>query len=295
MLNSEPIQHKSEISLEAAYAECERVARHYENFPVGSMLVPKKMRKHFYALYSFMRTADDFADTRGSTEGIKLLEDWRYQLQQVLSSERAEHPIFIALRNTISECHLAGEPLLLLLEAFEFDARGKVQFDTFDDLRWYTSRSADPVGELVLALFSYHDEKLIRLSNEICTALQLLNFIQDIREDLANNRYYYPKDDWLLFGLDQTKQIESKPLLLQRLNLLSLFELERVESLLERGAPLINQVSGRLRLELRAIVKSARKLAKKIRKLEGNTYLTRPTLSKGERLVVLLQSVLWIG
>ncbi|HET9135701.1 MAG TPA: squalene/phytoene synthase family protein [Candidatus Kapabacteria bacterium] len=293
-------------ALEEAYEHCKRISTHYENFPVGSLLVPKKMRKHFFALYAFMRTADDFADattpqpppSKGggvlaspSKGGVELLEDWRFQLQEVLTGNKASNPIFIALRNTITECNLPGEPLERLLEAFEFDARGNVQFETFEDLRWYTSRSADPVGELVLALFGYHDKKLIRLSDEICTALQLLNFIQDIKEDLGNGRFYYPKDDWQMFDLEQVKAAGETPALLQRLNLLSLFELDRVETLLDRGAGLPELVSGRLRLELRAIIRSARVLIRKIRKIDGNTYLTRPSLSKGERLGVLLQSV----
>lgn len=278
------------ITLEEAYAECKRISTHYENFPVGSLLVAKKMRKHFYALYAFMRTADDFADTEDGG-GIERLEEWRFQLQQILSGGEPSNPIFIALRNTITECGLGGEPLERLLEAFEFDARGDVRFETFEDLRWYTSRSADPVGELVLALFGYRDEKLIRLSNEICTALQLLNFIQDIKEDLGNNRFYYPKDDWRMFNLEQVRDAGETPALRERLNLLSLFELDRVETLLDRGAALPELVSGRLRFELRAIIRSARLLIRKIRKIDGNTYLTRPTLSKGERLVVLLQSV----
>jgi squalene synthase HpnC len=279
------------ITLDAAYAECREVAQHYENFPVGSLLVPKKMRKHFFALYAFMRTADDFADGGTTTPlpppskggGVLQLEDWRFQLQQILAGGEATNPIFLALRNTITECNLPGEPLERLLEAFEFDARGDVQFETFEDLRWYTSRSADPVGELVLALFGYHDKKLIRLSDDICTALQLLNFIQDIKEDLGNDRFYYPKDDWRMFNLEQVNDAGETPALRQRLNLLSLFELDRVETLLDRGAG--------LRLEVRAIIRSARKLIVKIRKIDGNTYLTRPTLSKRERLGVLLQSV----
>jgi squalene synthase HpnC len=287
------------ITLDAAYAECREVAQHYENFPVGSLLVPKKMRKHFFALYAFMRTADDFADGGTTTPlpppskggGVLQLEDWRFQLQQILAGGEATNPIFLALRNTITECNLPGEPLERLLEAFEFDARGGVQFETFEDLRWYTSRSADPVGELVLALFGYHDKKLIRLSDDICTALQLLNFIQDIKEDLGNGRFYYPKDDWRMFNLEQVNDAGETPALRQRLNLLSLFELDRVETLLDRGAGLPELVSGRLRLELRAIIRSARKLIVKIRKIDGNTYLTRPTLSKRERLGVLLQSV----
>jgi len=277
-------------SLAAAYDHCRTIALgHYENFPVGSVLLPKQIRPHFFALYAFMRTADDFADLpqQPKEERLSLLADWRKQLDDLQSGGEPKNPVFIALRNTILECRLSSDPLYRLLEAFEFDAKGDVHFETFDDLRWYTSHSADPVGELVLALFGYQDERRIKLSNEICTGLQLLNFIQDIKEDLANKRYYYPKEDAEMFGMDlSATSIDAK-----RLSLLSLFEVERVESLLERGAPLAESVTGRLRYELRAVTRGARKMTAKIRHLDGNSFFMRPKLSKWEHLMVLLQSV----
>ncbi len=277
-------------SLEQAYQYCRKIALgHYENFPVGSILIPKNIRHHFYALYAFMRTADDFADLpdRPKQERIELLADWRRQLDEIYSEKEPKNPIFLALRNTISQCELQTAPLYRLLEAFEFDAQGEVFFETFDDLRWYTSRSADPVGELVLALFGYRNAQHIKLSNEICSALQLLNFVQDIREDIANKRYYYPKEDCRIFGIDVGKDTINS----DKLSIVSLFELERVEALLDRGAPLAESVSGRLRYELRTIVHAARKMTAKIRNLDGNSYLTRPKLSKWEHLFVLLKSL----
>src|SRR5579862_8802727 len=178
--------------IKSAYDYCRKIAiSHYENFPVGSILITIKLRKHFFALYAFMRTADDFADipSRSLDERLQLLAGWRRNLDDILAGEKTENPIFLALGNTLYECELPEQPFYRLLEAFEFDAKGKVGFGTFDDLRWYTSRSAEPVGELVLALFGYKDKERIRLSNEICTALQVLNFIQDIKEDTVNNRW----------------------------------------------------------------------------------------------------------
>lgn len=263
---------------------------HYENFPVGSVLLPKKIRPHFFALYAFMRTADDFADLPGRKPEVRLqlLIDWRRQLRESLEGKEAENPIFLALRNTLTQFSLSPDPLFRLLDAFEFDAGSKVEFETFDDLRWYTSRSAEPVGELVLALFGYKDADRIKLANEICTALQLLNFIQDIQEDLVNKRYYYPREDCEIFGTDLKAGIPD----LDRLSLVSLFELERVETLLDRGAPLAESVRGRLRYELRAVNHAARNMIAKIRKLNGNIYIKRPKLSKAEHLFVLMRSII---
>jgi len=280
-------------SLAEAYSECRKIALgHYENFPVGSVLIPKVLRKHFFALYAFMRTADDFADLphRPKEERLDRIADWRSQLDEIMDGKAPNHPIFIALRNTITECKLPTQPLYKLLKAFEFDAKGNVHFETFDDLRWYTSRSAEPVGELVLALFGYRDVERIKLSNDICTGLQLLNFIQDIKEDLGNKRYYYPSDDCQIFGVELSSSdgLKSVPL-----SLISLFELDRVESLIDRGAPLVESVRGRLRYELRAIIRAARKMIEKTRKLDGNTYTMRAKLSKMEHLIVLLQSLVF--
>src|SRR5258708_5108380 len=117
------------LSTEAAYDYCRTIALgHYENFPVGSVLIPKKIRPHFFALYAFMRTADDFADLpqRSKEERLALLSDWRRQLDECLTGNQPEHPVFIALSHTISECKLSADPLYRLLEAFEFDAKGEV-------------------------------------------------------------------------------------------------------------------------------------------------------------------------
>ncbi|MDP4230472.1 MAG: squalene synthase HpnC [Bacteroidota bacterium] len=279
-----------EAALSSAYDHCRAISLgHYENFPVGSVLIPKAVRHHFYALYAYMRSADDLADlpSRPPQERLDLLADWRRQLDDGIKGKEPENPIFLALCNTIRECDLPSEPLYRLLEAFEFDAKGNVQFETFEDLRWYTSRSADPVGQLVLALFGYRDAERIRLSNEICTALQLLNFIQDIQEDLGNKRFYYPQEDCSIFGFE----IGTGDPDTDRLALVSLFELERVESLLDRGARLSESVSGRLRYELRAITCAARKLAKKIRHVDGQIYQIRPKLSKWEHFTVLVRSI----
>src|ERR1700733_15821259 len=135
-------------SLETAYDYCSSIAHsHYENFPVGGILIPRKLRKHFHALYAFMRTADDFADLshRQSSERISLLGEWRTKLHSIFNDEQPSDPIFIALRDTARKFDLTITPFNLLLDAFEFDARGDVRFESYEDLHWYTRRSAEPV------------------------------------------------------------------------------------------------------------------------------------------------------
>jgi squalene synthase HpnC len=276
-------------TLTEAYDHCRRTATsHYENFPVGSVLIPRKLRKHFFALYAFMRTADDFADLpqRPNEERLKLLSDWRAKLHSIYQNDPPDDPIFLALQDTVRKFDLAIQPFDSLLDAFEFDARGSVRFETYDDLHWYTTRSAEPVGQLVLALFGYRDAERIGWSNDICTSLQLINFLQDAKEDLANNRFYFPREDFTQFGILKADDIAISP----RSGDLVLFECDRIEKLLPHGAELPERVSGRLCLELRAVLAGARMMIAKIRAMNGNTIEARPELSSIEKLRILLSS-----
>ena len=276
-------------TLAEAFDHCRRIATsHYENFPVGSVLIPRKLRKHFFALYAFMRTADDFADLshRSSEERLNLLADWRAKLHSIYQNEEPSDPIFLALQDTVRKFNLAIRPFDLLLDAFEFDARGDVRFETYDDLHWYTTRSAEPVGQLVLALFGCRDAERIGWSNDICTALQLINFLQDAKEDLAAERYYFPREDFTQFGISTEDDIATSP----RLGELVLFECDRIEKLLADGATLPESVQGRLRLELRAVLVGARMMIGRIRAMNGNTIEARPKLSSLEKAQMLLSA-----
>src|SRR5581483_6486304 len=265
---------------------CKKVALgHYENFPVGSLLLPQHLRNHIFALYAFMRSADDFADLphRTKKERVALLEDWRQKLHDAFKGN-AQVPTFVALQDTVQKFDLPIEPFSLLLDAFTFDAEARVEFPTYDDLHWYTARSAEPVGQLVLALFGYRDAECIRCSNDICTALQLINFLQDAKEDLVNGRCYFPKVDYTSFGISTAHEILTSPYSSK----LILFESERVERLLESGAHLPSLVRGRLRFELKAVLAGAQIVIKKIRDLHGDTLRHRPTLSRFEKTKIII-------
>jgi len=276
-------------ALDNAYAECRRIALgHYENFPVGSILIPRNLRKHFFALYAFMRSADDFADLphRPSSERLRLLNDWRAKLHSIYDEVIPDGPIFLALRDTVQKFDLPQSLFDLLLDAFEFDARGEVRFETYDDLHWYTKRSAEPVGELVLALFGYRDRERIGWSNDICTALQLLNFLQDAREDLLERRYYFPSEVFTQFGIAMEAEIISS----ERFGEMVLQECNRIEQLLWNGMPLIELVNGRLKLELRAVISGATLMIGKIRAMGGRTIDARPKLSAFEKRRILFDA-----
>ena len=279
--------------LALAYAECRRIALgHYENFPVGSILLPEHVRPHFFALYAFMRTADDLADLpyRPSNERLQALAEWRRELHRSFDPQVPDdelNPIFRALRYTCREYELSPKPFERLLDAFEYDAAGHVRFEGYDDLLGYCSNSADPVGELVLALFGYRDRERIMLSNSICSGLQLLNFCQDVREDVENGRYYFAMSDLSRLGLAAPDRLRD-PASAQKAVLM---QMDHVRRLLRAGAPLTERVTGRLRYELRAVVFGAMAMLRKLEQSGGRSFEVRPKLSKLGHLAILVKSL----
>src|SRR5438128_3089523 len=183
-----------------AQAYCSRLARtHYENFTVASVLLPRRLLRHFHNGYAFCRWADDLADEAGGgTRALELLRWWRTELLRCYDG-RPRHPVTVALSSTIRQFAIPPQPFLDLLFAFEQDQLVK-RYQTFEQLLDYCRCSANPVGRLVLYLCESFDEERARLSDHICTALQLANFWQDVARDLDIGRVYLPAEDRRRFG-----------------------------------------------------------------------------------------------
>lgn len=181
---------------DAAYASCARIATsHYENFPVASVLVPLRMRKHLFAFYAFSRKADDIADEPWTTVASERLHALA-ELESVLVDPRlpSDDPVIVAVRATLRDCHLPIAPLQRLLEAFRRDV-AFVAPATWEDVLTYCSYSANPVGELFLRLDHGHQpisNEALEASNAVCTALQITNFLQDLCVDIPRGRHYLP-------------------------------------------------------------------------------------------------------
>ncbi|HET9477317.1 MAG TPA: squalene/phytoene synthase family protein, partial [Dehalococcoidia bacterium] len=168
-------------SLRDSYAFCRRLARgRNENFTVASWLLPRALRRHMYAIYAYCRGVDDLGD---EAEGDRpaLLDEWERELQACYDGNPSD-PRFIALQRTIQRFGIPPDPFQRLIEANRRDQVVQ-RYATFDALREYCSYSANPVGELVLHVFGYQDERRRRLSGATCTALQLANFWQDTWRD----------------------------------------------------------------------------------------------------------------
>jgi phytoene synthase len=280
-------------SVDASFAYCTRLARsHYENFPVGSLLIPRRLQKHFHSIYAFARTADDFADERldpprTAEERLALLREWRLMLNEVYQG-RPSHPIFVALAETVRQFELPIELFEDLLSAFSQDVTVQ-RYSTFADLLDYCRRSANPVGRLVLLLFGRREETLLRRSDSICTALQLTNHWQDLSIDLAKDRLYLPKEDLARFGVTVDDIVARRHP--DRFRELMAFQVARTRELFEDGKGLASNVQGRLGIELRAVWLGGRRILERIEASRYDVLSSRPVLTRLDRLKILASAL----
>lgn len=271
-----------------AYAFCQSLAgRHYENFPVASRLLPRRLRKHVAALYAFARIADDFADEL-EYEGVRRerLLDWRAQLN---SLEQPRHPVFLALKHTIRELDLPVQLFDDLLAAFLQDTEKK-RYSTFEEVLDYCRRSANPVGRIVLMIHGYRDIERFALSDNICTALQLANFWQDLSVDLKKDRIYIPDEDFQRFGYSEADL--RMGVVNEKFQALMKFEVGRTSALFEEGRPLANKLDFPLSWEIRLTWLGGREVLRKVRKQGFDTLTRRPALSKREWIPLFVRSLL---
>jgi len=267
----------SDQRIRAAYAECRRLAaRHYENFPVASRLVPRDKRDALAAIYAFARCADDLADEPGVEGRLEKLAAWREMLCDCFSG-KAHHPVFLALSDSLERFHLSFENFENLLRAFESDVRVNRHRD-FSSLLAYCACSANPVGRLVLELFGHRQPDLFALSDCICTALQLANFWQDVAVDLERDRIYLPMDDLQRFNYTledlRARRVD------ERWRELLKFEIARTRQWFEQGQALPERVTPELRLQLRLTWLGGMTVLRKIELVGYDVFRRRPSLGK---------------
>jgi phytoene synthase len=277
----------SELRLQAAYAECRRLAsRHYENFPTASRLVPRDKRDALAAVYAFARYADDAADEPGVEDRLGKLADWRAKLDACYAG-KIDHPVFLALRDSAEKFSLSRANFENLLRAFESDVVVSRHPD-FASLLAYCTCSANPVGRLVLELFGYHDPHLFELSDSICTALQLTNFWQDVAIDFSRDRVYMPQEDMARFNytLEDLRAGRSDA----RWQELLAFQIARTREFFERGRGLPEEVQPKLRTQLRVTWLGGTEILTKIEAVAYDIFHRRPALSKWDFLRLYLRA-----
>jgi squalene synthase HpnC len=278
------------FDLTRARAYCRRVTLgHYENFSVASLLLPRRLLRHFHAVYAYCRWADDLADEAGGGQrALDLLAWWRGQLLACYDGEPT-HPVLIALRPTIRRFHIPPEPFLDLLSAFEQDQRIK-RYQSFDQLIDYCRCSANPVGRLVLYLGEVFDSERAALSDSICTALQLANFWQDVNRDFDIGRVYLPEDDRRRFGYSDN-DLEARRFTPAFAELMR-FEVDRARALFLGGRPLVERMPMDLRIDVDLFVRGGLAVLRKIEQAGYNVWVRRPVVSKWDK-ISLLAGALW--
>jgi squalene synthase HpnC len=275
------------MTVDAAFAHCEKITRgHYENFPVGSALVPRELRRHFFSIYAYSRSADDMADegTVPVEERIAMLDDWERKLEGAYRGE-AEHPIFIALAETVRERSIPIEPLRDLLKAFRMDARG-AGFANTTELLYYCYHSANPVGRLVLHLFGMHNDERRTYSDKICTALQMANFWQDVSIDVPRGRINIPRESIDYFGYSMEELRAG--VFNDNFKEMMAYHVDHAMNQFQHGYPLMKSIPlKRLRSELGLVYLGGVRILHKIKALEYNVLETRPKLKLSDKLWML--------
>jgi squalene synthase HpnC len=261
---------------------------HYENFHVVSFLLPKRLHQDFYNVYSFCRWADDLGDEIGDTkESLRLLAWWRGELQKMYAGD-ASHPVFVALRGTVSRCALPIAPFDDLITAFEQD-QTVTCYQNFEELFHYCRYSANPVGRLVLGLCGYHDAARQQLSDATCTALQLANFWQDVTVDWAKDRVYLPLDVLEKHGSSVNAIADRR--FDDRFRAAMKEAVDVARELFLKGLPLADQVDRRLAIDLELFSRGGLKVLEKIEQMDYNVLAARPAISKVERVGLLLSAL----
>lgn len=282
------------LELDACYRYCEALARaRHHNFPVASRFVPSALRRHIWAVYAFARTADDFAD-EPDFEGRRAseLDRWDEQLHAMYHGEAVDHPVFVALADTIARFDLPITEFTALLSGFRTDLE-VVRYSTFNDLRSYTAQSAEPVGHLLLYLGGYRDPMLHEYADDLASGLAMAKLWQDIPADAARGRIYVPTEDLRHFGVSDADLTACRTT--PEIAALLRYEVARTRALFERARPLIDVIGPDLAIEMALIWHGGMRILDKIQASGARVLQRRPRLSNIDKAQVVLRSLAWRG
>ncbi|OOH88656.1 squalene synthase HpnC [Comamonas kerstersii] len=272
---------------------------HYENFPVASWLCPAALRPPIAAIYAFARTADDMADEGDASPAQRLeqLQDYRLELHAIAKGQPPQPrwaTIFTPLQYQLQQWQLPVHLLDDLLSAFVQDVaktRDQTSYADRAELLDYCRRSANPVGRLLLHLYGVHDDQALAQSDAICSALQLINFWQDLSEDIPRGRHYLTDADCARFNVSRT-QLNALQLTLDIQRLIA-SNTAWARTLMQQGAPLVHRLPGRIGWELRLVVQGGLRILDKVQAQQGHNLHTRLTLHKTD-VARMLWRALWM-
>lgn len=280
---------------ESALRWCERYTRdHGENFTVVSWFLPRRLRAPMFAVYAFCRFTDNLGDEAagGPERRLQLLDEWERDACRAFSPDGdPQHPIHRALQHVAQDKPLRLEPFQKLIEANRLDQR-QSRYPQFQDMLGYCELSANPVGEMVLALWEIDDEHRRALSDATCTALQLSNHWQDVRRDFQAGRLYLPLEDLHSYDLteqDIAEQIDAGQAD-RRFRTMLRFQVDRAEAWFRQGEHLIDEVPRELAIDLRLFTDGGRAVLDAIRRQDYDVLARRPRVSKTTRAWLALRA-----
>ncbi len=303
-----------EIEIENVYWASKKIAgKHYENFPVGSLLLPRKLRKPIHVIYAFARSADDIADEGNLTAEERLAAlNLYWQTLEAMEQDRLEHPLnhnrqinnprqtqeasrisedplFLALQEVIEKHKLPYELFYNLLHAFKQDIIQK-DYQNFDELLQYCHYSANPIGRLLLHLTDNASPENLMAADAVCTALQLINFIQDLQSDLSQRaRCYFPLDEMQSFGIDKDDLLSLKNS--TQISQFIYLQIFRAQEWLQKGSLLGSRLNGLFGLEIRLIISAGQHMIQQLLKRK-NVY-ERPTIQFWHWPKIFLKAIIY--
>lgn len=263
---------------------------HYENFPVASLLLPRRLRRPIELIYAFARQADDFADEGDcpAEERLAQLNGFRTELDKIANEKPTDSELFRDLALVIKEYKLPLALFYDLLDAFSQDV-AKNRYANFGEVMDYCRRSANPIGRLLLYLYKETDDRSIAYSDAICSSLQLINFLQDIAIDYKKGRIYLPEDEMARYQITETQIAEGKADAMW--GMFMQFQNDRTRKLLQAGAPLGKILKGRIGLEMRMIIMGGESILRKLHKSRGDIFTQRPVLEPRDWIYMLYRSI----
>lgn len=273
-----------------------------ENFVVASALLPRRFRQPFYDLYAYCRTADDLADESESTAAATNgLNDYRRRIARILDgAPTGDDPLFVALADTIGRFGLSGEPFTDLLDAFDQDQR-VTRYDDDSQLIDYCRRSANPVGRMILELAGSADDQNLASSDQICTALQLANFWQDMRRDFVDkDRLYLPREIMRAHGFDESivaDTIQSNKPTPPAVRAAIADRCADVRRRLAAGRPLVRRVPAWLAADLGLFLDGGAAVIDAIEAIDFDVLRTRVVVSRGRHAWMVARAAIgrWTG
>ena len=270
-----------------------------ENFPVALRLLPARHRRHLTNLYFFARLTDDLGDEARDQRSqpladvgelrLRLLDELAADVDRIYAGGTPESPVMQAMADTVKECGVPARPLLDLIQANRQDQQ-VTRYRTFAELEQYCELSANPVGQIVLYIFGVATPERIALSDNICTALQLVEHWQDVAEDLGNGRIYLPGEDLKRFGC--TEADLAAPTVGPAVRQLMIFETDRASRLLDQGAPLVGTLRGAARLAVAGYLAGGRAALAAIRQQHYDVLAGTPRGRKSRQAAELVKAYL---